>query len=175
MKQQDKTIKDLKYFNSLLPAPACVICGNTLPEIGGRRITCQKIRGMAVRGEEATLHDRGNRIESQRLIEGVEAYLVVWGEEDTFTADVVERIRMTYFSGFRPWVCQSSTCGRRGCEQCGKANNLPVASNLLYDDGRNPYLMVIPSDMGCTNLDCRKYRDFDDGWEIVKYQSRQIA
>jgi len=28
-------------FHTLLPAPSCVSCGNTIEEIGGRRITAQ--------------------------------------------------------------------------------------------------------------------------------------
>ena len=170
MKQQDQDLKDLKYFNTLLPAPACVICGKTLPEIGGRRITAQKLRGIAVWGFEATLHDRKNLIESLRLKEGVEAYLVVWGEDEIFTDEVVERIRTTYLAGMRPWMCQGYGCGNRQCIECGKGINLAVASDLLYDGGRNPHLMIIPSDCGCTHSDCERFRDFEDDWEIVKYQ-----
>lgn len=167
MKQQDKT-KDLKYFNALLPAAECAICGNTLPEIGGRRITAQKIRGMAVWEQNATLHDRGNLIASLQLMEGVEAYLVVWGEEEIFTSAVVERIRKTYLAGTRPWMCSAQMCGCRQCSECGKAINMAVMSDILYDDGSNPHVFAIPADMGCTNVNCEKYRELGTGWEIVE-------
>jgi hypothetical protein len=171
MKQQDKAPKDLKYFDSLLPAPECAICRKKLEQIGGRRITAQKLRGMAVWDFEASLHDRGNLIASERLIEGKNAYLVVWGEVERFTTEVVERMRLTYLNGLRPWMCQAATCGCRQCPQCGAANNLPVASDLLYSDGRNPHLMVVPADCGCTNVDCNKFREFEHDWEIVRYQN----
>ena len=169
MKHQDQST-DLKYFDELLPSLTCVICGKSLPEIGGRRITAQKLRGMAVWDFEASLHDRGNLIASERLITDEEIYLVIWGEEKRFTDEVVERIRTTYLSGLRPWMCSAETCGCRQCPECGKANNMAVMSDILYDDGRNPHVPAIPAYVGCTNMDCKNYRRLDDGWEVVKYQ-----
>lgn len=86
------------------------------------------------------------------------------------TEAVIDRIKTTYLSGFRPWLCQGKGCGNRQCPDCGKAMNLPCASDLLYDDGRNPHLMVIPADLGCVNVNCKRFRDFGEGWGIVKYQ-----
>ena len=162
---------NLKYYKSLLPAPSCVICEKTLEQIGGRRITAQQLRGMAVWDVEWTVHDRKNLQYCERLIDDQNIYLNVWGEGDVWTPDVIERIKNTYLSGVRPWMCQGYGCGNRQCPECGKANNLPVASDLLYDDGRNPHLMIIPADCGCVNQDCKKFGDFDDAWGIVKVNS----
>lgn len=159
---------NLKNFKSLLPAAECVICGQTLDQIGGRRITSQKLRGMAIWHEEWTLHNRANLQYCERLVDDQDIYLIIWWDDNFWNPKFIEKIKNTYLSGVRPWMCQGYGCGNRQCPECGKAINLPVASDLLYDDGRNPYLMIIPADCGCVNKDCKKFRDFDDDWEIVK-------
>ena len=164
---------NLKRFKSLIPASECAICGKTLEQIGGRRITSQKLRGMVIWHEEWTVHDRTNLQYCERLIDDQDIYLIIWGEDDVWTPDVIERIKNTYVSGVRPWMCQGYRCGNRQCPECGKANNLPVASDLLYDDGRNPHLMLVPADCGCVNQDCVKYRELDEGWEIVQVGKRR--
>lgn len=161
-------------FNALPPSPSCVICGNALEYIGGRRITAQKARGIAISNFGWTLHDRSNLQFCEPLLKDEEIYLVIWSDEKVWTPDVINRIMSCYMDGMRPWYCQGKGCGYRQCRVCGKAENLPCASDLLYDDGRNPHLMVIPADLGCTNQLCRNYREMDEGWEIVQVNA-QVA
>lgn len=153
----------------LLPAATCVICGNALDQIGGRRITAQDCRGMTVTN---TKNGGGHKHFRRwiRLFDDRDIYVLVWGEKSIITDAVIERIRKTYLEGFRPWFCQAYGCGNRQCSKWGKAMNLPVASDILYDDGRNPHVMVISANMGCVNVNCEKFRDFGECWEIVKYQ-----
>ena len=171
MKHQYEAPRDLTFFNSLLPAPACVTCEKTLPEIGGQRITAQGKRGIAVWGECGTLHDRFNLVESLRLIEGEEIFLVVWGEKEIFTGEVVDRIKATYLSGVRPWMCQGEGCGDRACPACGKAMKMTPSCDVLHENGKKLHMMVVMgNNFLCTNVDCEKYREFGDDWGIVKYQ-----
>ncbi len=162
---------DIKYFKSLFPAPECVICGKTLEQTGGRRITAQNMRGMTISHKVWTLRDRENLQHCERLIDDQEIYLIVWGEAKVWTPEVIERIKNTYLSGVRPWMCQGSGCGNRECSVCGKANNFPVASDLLYDNGETRHLMVIPADCGCVNQGCKKFSNFDKNGGIVKINS----
>ena len=165
-----QTLKNLSDFRSLLPAATCVVCGRTPGEIGGRRITAQKLRGMTVTRTKSS-GGRENFRRWIRLPDGRNIYVLVWGEKSMMTEAVIGRIKTTYLDGFRPWFCQAYGCGNRQCSDRGKAMNLPVASDLLYDDGRNPHLIVIPADLGCVNINCKRFRDFGEGWEIVKYQA----
>lgn len=155
-------------FNTLIPALSCVRCGKSLDQIGGRRITAQQIRGIAVSNLPWTTLDRENLRYCDRLIKGKEIYLVIWWDDAFWKPEIVGRIKKSYLNGKRPWVCQGYGCGNRQCPECGYANNFPVASDLLYDDGRNPHLMIIPADMGCVNNRCSKFRDVGEGWEIVQ-------
>jgi len=44
---------------------------------------------------------------------------------------------------------------------CGEPINYPVASDVIYDDGRIYHCMIIPADLGCINPNCVKYRDMN--------------
>jgi len=158
-----------KTDRCLLPAATCVICGRTLREVGGRRITAQDCRGMAV---THTKNGGGHKNFRRwiRLFDDKDTYVLIWGEGAIMTDAVIERIKTTYREKRRPWYCQSKGCGNRQCPLCGKAKNLPVASDILYDNGCTTYQMIIPADLGCVNPSCEKFREFGEGWGIVKYQ-----
>ena len=150
------------------PDIGCVVCGRLVTEVGGRRITAQVLRGMAISADVRTEADHENFRCCIPLIEKHDVYLTVWGEPEIMTETVIQRIKNAYLRGLHPWICQARGCGNRQCPECGMANNLPVASDLIYDDGRATHLMVIPADAGCTNVRCPRYREFDQSWEIVK-------
>ena len=154
--------------HQLKPDIGCVVCGRLLTEVGGRRITAQALRGMVISSEVRTEADHENFRCCIPLSDQPDVYLTVWGEPEIMTEAVIQQIKKTFLKGLHPWICQAKGCGNRQCPECGMAINLPVASDLIYDDGRATHLMVIPADAGCTNVKCSRYRKFDEDWEIVE-------
>lgn len=158
MKQQDTSAKDYKYYNSLLPASACVICAKTLSEVGGKRILATGLRGFDISDQRPKRQNKPHYVATPRLIEDEEIYLRVWGDKKIFTDAVVDRIRATYRSGFRPWMCQAKGCGDRACVVCGMAMRHTPCCGILHDDGESRYQMLIPlMSYPCTNVDCENF------------------
>ena len=139
-----------------LPSDTCIICNKHLEEVGGERIVSQQPRGITIsdeyQEEENTKYPRRSFI----LSENPNKYLVVWGEKELWTADVIERAKAEYKRGKRSWFCQ--LCGKRTCGECGSPINVPMGSDILSDDGQSSHVAILPIDPGCINPKCKKYK-----------------
>jgi hypothetical protein len=160
-------------FYTLPPAPSCVICGNTLEKIGGRRIVAQKARGFAISNKRRTKADYDNFITCDHLSEDNPKYFVVWGEPERMTDEVIERIRQTFLAGLRPWGCSAYLCFSSQCRSCGKGNNWQHGSSIIYSDGIIKYCWIVPADLGCSNCSCTNFRDMEDGWEVMQVDGKR--
>ena len=146
---------------TLPPAERCVICEQTLDEVGGgKRIIAQQLRGLCLADRPQGGGNPDYPRKSVPLGDGTGRYLMVWGEPEKWTDESIERARQTYVDNQRPWLCQR--CAERTCSECGAPINYPMGSDILHGNGCSTHAAIFPFDPGCTNRQCRKYRD----WEV---------
>lgn len=148
--------------NRRMPSAGCVICEKTLEQVGGgKRIIAQGLRGVVLT-DKATGNGGCKNPSRTRFLNGEndqDGYLLVWGEPGMWTEASIERARQAFLDGERPWLCQ--ICAIRQCSECGAPINYPMGSDILYDDGCSTHVPIFPFDPGCTNLNCKKYKEWD--------------
>ena len=133
-----------------LPAEECVLCGKTLDKVGGKRITSTQVLGVTHldeprQGGEYRNHSLGSDL----------GYVITWG--DGWNVDAVARAVDAYQAGLRPWMCQ--ICARRACGICGAPMALPMAAEILHDDGDVRHHMIVPlARIPCVNPECSEFR-----------------
>ncbi len=142
---------NIKSTPTLLPDSHCVICGKTIDEVGGRRIVAQKFRGISISkkprgGGNPEYPHKSHKLSPSPL------FLVTWGEVTMWTEAAIQRAKRAFHKGRRSWFCQ--VCGQRTCYKCGAPIKLPVASDVLNDDGSSPHVHIVPCNLGCINPDC---------------------
>lgn len=113
-----------------------------IEEIGGRRLIAQRLRGVTL----STKYQGGGNPDyphqSTLLYDDLEIYNDVWGEKSMWTKEAIQRARQSYLNGRRPWFCQ--VCGCRACSECGAPINLPVGSDVLYENGCSSHCAILP-------------------------------
>lgn len=141
-----------------LPDSCCVICGKSIAEVGGRRITAQKFRGIMISNKYLGGGNPAYPYKSCKLNSSSTSplYLVTWGELSMWSKSSIQRAIEAFHKGKRSWFCQ--ICGRRVCSTCGAPINHPVLSDVLNNDGSNPHCGMIPCDPGCKNPSCTNYK-----------------
>jgi len=135
-----------------LPADSCLICGKSLNATGGSRLIEQHVRGTALINSQPGDEDSSKWMP---LEDGSDNYVVVWGDEQFVTDEVLQRARDTYLAGKQPWFCQ--TCGHRACPECGQPLLRPVSSEAVDDEGNISYCAVLGIAPKCSNMDCTLY------------------
>ena len=141
-------------IQELPPARTCMVCEKTIQETGGRKMVAQPLRGTNV-FDRAITGGFENFHSCTGLLEDRELYLVIWGEEEFLSDDVISRIKADYLEGRRPWFCQ--VCGSRLCHLCGEVLPRPVASDYIFDDGGVVHCPILGADPGCWNLKCERH------------------
>ena len=136
------------------PSETCVICEKSLEEIGGKRIIAQKPRGIIISNEYQDSNKGRYPRHSYELSDNSDKYLVVWGEKELWTDDVIERAKEEYVKGQQSWFCQ--VCGNRTCEDCGTPLSIPMGSDILDDSGNSSHVAVLPVKQACVNPKCKK-------------------
>ncbi|MFK5880512.1 MAG: hypothetical protein QM478_13580 [Flavobacteriaceae bacterium] len=140
------------------PAETCIFCNKPLDEIGGKRISAQQLRGVTLSNKYQEGGNKDFPHQSIKLFDDSKIYMVIWGEKTKWTEAAIAQAKNEYENGKRPWFCQ--ICGERKCSKCGSPINYPMGSDILYDDGYSSHAAIIPSDPGCINPNCEKYKDF---------------
>jgi hypothetical protein len=149
--------KDLIKAPLFLPDDRCVICGKTIEEVGGKRITAQKFRGITISGESRGGGNSKYPYKSYKL-SSAPIYLVIWGEVSMWSEEAIQRATDAFHKGKRSWFCQ--ICGQRSCSTCGAPINYPMGSDVLYENGSNPHCGIFPFDPGCINTKCKNYKEW---------------
>ena len=154
------SIADLSYaeIEVLRPAMTCMVCAQSIQDIGGRRLVAQSARGTNV-FDHAMSGGFENFHSCTRLRDHRELYLVLWGEGGFLSDEVINRVRATYLEGLRPWFCQ--VCGSRLCHVCGEILPRPVMSDYVFDDGGTVHCPVLGADPGCWNPQCERHRPYN--------------
>ena len=133
-----------------LPADECVLCSQTLDEVGGKRIASTQTLGVTHQDEPR----QGGEYHNHSLGSDL-GYAITWG--DMWDTDAVARAMDAYQAGLRPWMCQ--ICARRACGICGAPLLLPMATEILHDDGDVRHHMIIPlARIPCVNPNCSEFR-----------------
>lgn len=138
------------------PSPACVYCGKTLPDVGGRRVVATQSRGLSLT-DEHNVHSNANPPRRAfALADDSQALnFVIWGE--FWTDEVIQRALAEIRAGCYPWFCQR--CSHHVCGKCGSITAWPVG-DVLNDDGSITHVPALPVGTACTNPDCD---DFNPG------------
>ena len=105
-----------------LPDSHCILCGKSIEEVGGRRITAQHLRGITF-----SINSRGggNPPYKSYKLSSYPFYLVIWGERSMWSQDAIQRAIDAFHKGRRPWFCQK--CGRRTCPQAKRLGTRATA------------------------------------------------
>jgi len=141
-----------------IPADNCVLCDKPFSEVGGRRLVAQQLRGVSLSNRFLEGGNKDYSMHSVKLFDHHEIYLLVWGEKIKWTAEAIERAKVAYLTGMRPWFCQC--CGHRQCRVCNLPINYPMGSDVLNDVGCSSHIPVLPFDPGCSNQECKNYKEF---------------
>ena len=136
------------------PSDTCIICEKSLEEVGGERIIAQKTRGIIVSNECQESNKERYPRHSYKLSNNPNKHLVVWGEKELWTEDVIDRAKEEYAKDQRSWFCQ--VCGKRTCEECGTPLAIPMGSDILDDSGNSSHVAVLPVNQACVNPKCKK-------------------
>ena len=156
----DAEKETMDRFRKLLPSDRCVLCGRTLEQVGGKRMVGSKSRGICLSTKFQGGGNADYPFQSVKLDETAGIYLMVWGEKDKWTSEAIERAKTAYLNARRPWFCQ--VCGARTCRECGAPINLPMGSDVLYDNGCSSHVTMFPFDPGCINPACKRYREWGE-------------
>lgn len=142
--------------SALLPNSSCLICQKTIQEIGGQRITSQKLRGIGLSNKYLGGGNPDYPHQSIKLYDdNSKTYVVAWGEKEKFTGSVLNRVRESFQNGAHPWFCQR--CGVRTCSVCDAPINSPVGSDVISENGCQSHIPIF-ANTGCTNPECEKYK-----------------
>ncbi len=148
----DKQNKNDVNLNRI-PSDTCIVCNKRLEEVGGKRIIAQRLRGVII-SDQYQEGDQEYPRRSYTLSENPDRYLVIWGEEELWTEDVIRRAKEEYTEGRQSWFCQ--VCGNRTCKACGSPIDTPMGSTILGDDGSSCHIAILPGTVKCINSDCGK-------------------
>lgn len=55
----------------------------------------------------------------------------------------------------KPWMDQ--VCAGAVCRECQSPLQFPASFDILYDDGREAHLGILPVPAGCINPDCKNH------------------
>jgi len=143
-----------------LPDKRCVICNQTIDDVGGRRIVAQKFRGIFLSDRPIGGGNLEFPVKSIKLYKYEEIYITYQGE--FWCDDSVERAKQSFLNGLRPWFCQK--CGKYSCTECGEPITYPMGSDVLFDDGCSSHIPIHPFDPGCINSNCKKYNKEMSEW-----------
>lgn len=141
------------------PSKKCIFCNKTIEEIGGKRLTAQKTRGICLSQKLQSESNNDYPRTYIKLFDDLEIYMTVWGKEGKWTKSTIDKAKNEYLNGYQPWFCQ--ICGKRACDICGSPQNYPAGSDILYSDGSTSHFGIFPYDHGCSNPDCEKYKKQD--------------
>jgi hypothetical protein len=141
------------------PAKTCIFCNKTLDEIGGKRLSAQQLRGVALSDKYKGGGNEDFPHQSVKLFDDSDTYMVVWGEKAKWTESAIAKAKNEYQNGKNPWFCQ--ICGERKCRKCGSPTSYPMGSDILYGDGCSSHAAIFPFDPGCINPDCVKYKEWN--------------
>ncbi len=164
-KQKQKiSAKELKGIKSkvgkanLRPSSHCLLCKNTIDEMGGKRIVAQKTlstfsskthRG----GGDPDFPDLSIRIDDAN-------YIVLRGKKGMWTDELIERVKEIYLNNECPWFCQK--CAEKTCHICGEIMNNPIGSDIIYDDGCVYHVAALGYNPGCVNESCENYKKWGE-------------
>lgn len=142
-----------------LPADTCVFCDKRLEDVGGQRLCAQRHLGCFLSeqlrgGGNPETPDRHFKVSDEPL-----TYLILRGAPSTWTDERIEKAKTQFSRGRHPWFCQ--VCGNRTCRECGTPLRRPIASDVLYTDGSTSHVGILGVDVGCSNVDCSRYRRRD--------------
>tara|TARA_Y100001001_G_C7952229_1_gene289423 strand:- start:530 stop:1006 length:477 start_codon:yes stop_codon:yes gene_type:complete len=144
----------LREINKILtPSENCIFCNQKISDIGGQRITEQKLRGLKLSTEFKGGGNKKYPYQSVKLDDVSNKYLVVWGEKDKWSKTTLQRAHNELLNGRQPWFCQ--VCGECTCKKCGHPTN-SAGSDTLLDNGSidKPPGPFVP---GCINSHCEYY------------------
>ncbi|MBU1566854.1 MAG: hypothetical protein KJ630_14680 [Proteobacteria bacterium] len=148
--------KQLIQSPTFLPDSHCVICQKTIEEIGGRRLVAQQVRGILISNKPIGGGHRDHHYKSHKL-SPYPLYLVVWGPGTIWSGDAIQRATAAFHKGKRSWFCQ--LCGNRVCLDCGSPSQMPVGSDVLYENGCTAHVAILPCHPGCVNPQCKNHKE----------------
>ena len=142
------------------PAKTCIFCNKSIKDIGGRRITAQKFRGVTLSKNKTGGGNTKYPRQSLELFSEPITFICFWGEKEKWTESAIMSAKNAYLNGKQPWFCQ--ICGKRKCDKCATPINYPMGSDILYDDGHSSHAAILPFNPGCINTDCDNYKYWEN-------------
>lgn len=141
------------------PSERCLICNKKIEDIGGRRITAHQFKGFVLSDKYRGGGNKDYPEQSFKLNDNEEKYVVVWGSNEMWTDEAIQRAKDEFNAGRRPWFCQ--VCGNRKCSICGSPINYPQGCDVLDDDGSSSHCGIFPFTPGCSNPACDRNKKND--------------
>ena len=145
-----------EHISIRLPADECGVCGNTLDEIGGRRLLTTIRRALLIKGVQTNWCGQWRQLCAVRLDDPYsQLYVIMAG----FKAadEVMERARSQAQAGQTPWFCQR--CAGHVCQRCGSLFKGVPGSTFLDDEGHTTYFALLPIGYPpCSNPECPGHR-----------------
>ena len=144
--------------NKLLPAPNCIFCNKSIEQIGGKRIVAQQLRGIKLSKKFQGGGNKDYPFQSFKLSDSSDNYVVIWGAKSLWTENRIKQAIELSKQNLHPWFCQK--CGHRTCSKCGEPINMPLGSDVIYEDGDIRHVMLIGINPGCINPKCSNFKNF---------------
>ncbi|MCB1585430.1 MAG: hypothetical protein KDI52_04035 [Xanthomonadales bacterium] len=141
----------------LLPAPNCIFCNKTIEQVGGKQIVHQQVRGIKLSKKFQGGGNKDYPFQSFKLSENPETYVVVWGIWSIWSQSNINNAIELFKQNLHPWFCQK--CGNRTCDKCQEPINMPMGSDVIYEDGDIRHVMVIGINPGCINPKCTNFKN----------------
>ncbi len=139
-----------------LPADGCAVCGQSLDDVGGRRLLTTISRALLIKGLPAGWNGRWRELRAVRLDDPYSQLFVILAGFKA-TDEVMDRIRVQAQSGQTPWFCQR--CAGQVCERCGSLEKEHPGSLFVADDGKTTYYGLLPIGYpGCSVPGCGGHR-----------------
>ena len=135
-----------------VPADGCAVCGQSLDDVGGRRLLTTISRALLIKGLPAGWAGQWLELRAVRLAGDYRPlYVIMAGFQAT--DEVIDRARAQAQAGHTPWFCMR--CAGQVCERCGALSREVPGSTFLADDGRTTYYALLPiGEPGCSDPGC---------------------